>query len=82
MMTATKYTTVIPQTRTYVPPPSTTGCASIHPPLTATPLPIGSATSLYYPPTVYIYTATPTLAILHPPAYEDGTDREFQNVGQ
>jgi hypothetical protein len=31
---------------------------------------------------VYIYTTTPTLAILHPPAYEDGTDREFRNVGQ
>ena len=24
---------------------------------------------------------TPSLVILHPPAYEDGTDRGFRNVG-
>jgi hypothetical protein len=29
-----------------------------------------------------IHAATPSLAILHLPAYEDGTDREFRNVGQ
>jgi hypothetical protein len=63
----------------YLPPPQPV----VHPPTSHSHFP--SHWFCHFtvlPPTVYIYTNTPSLTILHPPAYEDGTDSEFWNVGQ
>ena len=46
-----------------------------------TPIPIGSAISQLQTQPDINTTHNPDTDILHSPAYEDGTDSEFRNVG-
>ena len=79
--TATQYKTVIPPAHALIYTPS--------PPLPAALLsaPYGHTTSYWLchfpaPTQLGINTPhTPSTDILHSPAYEDGTDSEFRNVG-
>jgi len=71
---------ILTRTCTYIPPPSTT-CWYIHPPCPAT----HPSHLLHHFPTTTLSGIntphTPSPVILHRPAYKDGTDREFRNIG-
>jgi len=78
-----QYNTVIPPAQhSFIPPPSSTTCCA-----STRPAPSGQSTSYWpcpFPATTLSSINTThisTRVILPSPAYEDGTDREFRNVG-